>query len=518
MEMLKKKWPIICIFSLFFLFLVIQHHYISLYHDDYGYLSLTYYIWEGPLSMHFEFSDIIHFLSLHYVQWGGRIFGFFYEIFFAQMGIEVYHIFQSLMITGVFVFIYLIATKVFKERNVMMALFTVFSYGLFEIMQLRSGIYWITASCLYIVPLFFLFGFLYFYMIRDEVRFKHQISFVFYDIMMGIFIFLATFSQEQIAAAMVVMMGSLWFLKFRKSKKIPVFESVMLALCLMAFGFLMLAPGNKIRMEHPTSAPFYALSLYGKLRKNIPEIVVGIFGKEYRYFTGIFFFVCAICSYFNLKSKKGFALIHQLSFLLLIFMVMGQFLFPYSYFQYFKDFFGDHLFLLSLFFIFHLIVLVYTVIFYFVQKKDSFMVILILGAIVSQGVMLVSPYYTGRCAIIFNLICFIFMIYVLCDLKGTYRMNLIYLLLPFLLITSINLRSILIGYYENSFVNHSNEQLLLDVSSRIKNGENVSEVVLQKLPNILYSSEQPYQEGYEYILDWMKSYYELPSSIVIRYE
>ena len=46
----------------------------------------------------------------------------------------------------------------------------------------------------------------------------------------------------------------------------------------------------------------------------------------------------------------------------------------------------------------------------------------------------------------------------------------------------------------------------------------MDKIILKKLPNVLYCGEQPYMDGYDYILGWMKEYYNLPSEIDIQYE
>ncbi len=520
MKKLKKNWPIITLFGLFFLFLFIQHHFVYLYHDDYGYLSLSYEVTGITSSMNYGLKEIFSFLGQHYLLWGGRVVGFFYEILFGHIGKDVYWFFQSLCIVGTFVFIYLIATKTTKYRNITMALFTIFSYGLFEIMQLRSGIYWMTASCLYMVPLCFFLGFVYLHLLRDEIRFKNNLCRLFYFILEIILLFLGTYAQEQIAFAVLGYIFIISFVHFIKTKKVDYQEFVLCIISLMAFLLLMLAPGNAIRMSHPTSASFYALSFFEKFRRNIPEIVNGIFGNYYKYFTGMFFAVVTYCAYYNMKEKKEkkvFQLLNQFSFFLLLFLCMGQICFIESYFGHFTSFFGDHQFLLSLFMIVHLIVIGYTVILYLITKKEWTIFYLVIAAILSQGTMLVAPYYAGRCAIIFNVICFIFMINVLTHLKQDKQINLIYLLLPFLILTSFNMGDILLGYYRNAEVNIQNDLLLKEVSKEIKNGKDIQKIELQKLPDDLYALDMPYMEGFGYILPWIKNYYELPEHFEIFY-
>src|SRR5574344_1159562 len=95
-----------------------------------------------------------------------------------------YHIIQSSAITIVFFLIYKIALSS-KESNYRLALLTVLSFGLIEIMTLRSGFYWASASCLYIYPLIPLLLFIYLFNEKNNKLGK--------NIIFGILVFLASF-------------------------------------------------------------------------------------------------------------------------------------------------------------------------------------------------------------------------------------------------------------------------------------------------------------------------------------
>ena len=93
------------------------------------------------------------------------------------------------------------------------------------------------------------------------------------------------------------------------------------------------------------------------------------------------------------------------------------------------------------------------------------------------------------------------------------------LIIPFLVLCIFNSAEITKGYKDNSFVNEENNQKLEIVSEKIKAGENITNITLKKLPNANYSGAQPYQENSDYILWWIKAYYDLPlTEIDIQYE
>jgi len=513
-----EHWKELLIFGAFLLYLLIQHSFVFLYHDDYGYLSLSYAVNLPVSGTNFHFWDIIHYLSLHYLGWGGRVLGFFYEIFFLHLGFSVYRVIQSFLIFGIFVLLYLLGTEQTKQRNWKLALFAVACYGTFSIMQLRQGIYWFTASCLYVWPMCFFFLFVYLYQKRDSIVFTKRFQQILYDIGCGILLFLATFSQEQIAALVLGYIGIITLTRKFQNKKFERRDVIMCLVSLVAFVILMSAPGNQIRMEHPTSADFYSLSLYGKIRQNIPSIINGIFGGYYKYFTGLFFLAVLYCVYDNIKLKKGSLWLNWLSFGLIIFMILGQLFFSNSYFDTLTALLGDHLLILSVLMVIHLGFIGYSIICYLVNYKEWNLIYLVIGAIFSQGVMLVAPYYTGRCAIPFNFVSFLLFIQIVSNIQKKYHISFLGFIIPFAILMSFNMGHILYGYYQNVEANVQNDEILKSSSALIQQGVEIPVIYLHKMADITYSGEQPYTEGNDYVRVWILEYYDLPMDTVLIYQ
>ena len=330
-------------------------------------------------------------------------------------------------------------------------------------------------------------------------------------------VFLATFSQEQIAAGMLGYVFIITGVHFWKHKKFDLSHIFYCLVSIFAFAILMMAPGNTVRMSHPTSAAFYALPLLQKITTNVPSIVNGIFGNNSTYFTGIFLLVVTYCAFINLKNSKKLKYLDSIALFASIFILLGQIILPTSYFSFVTNLFGNHQFLLTVAMIGHLMVLIYIVMRYLIVHQEWFIFYLVISAILSQGVMVVAPYYAPRCAIVFQIICYVFFIYVLSQMRKEVKVSLGYFLIPFILFTSFNMGTIFVGYYRNVSVNRHNDMALKEISMRIKNGEEIEHVFLSKLPNILYSGEQPYIEGCEYILGWIYEYYDIPSSVTIEY-
>ena len=164
-----------------------------------------------------------------------------------------------------------------------------------------------------------------------------------------------------------------------------------------------------------------------------------------------------------------------------------------------------------------LLLMVYSLIIYFIkQKKYVFIWIFIIG-LLSQMAMLVAPYYPSRSMIVFEILCYLIIIYCIYDFINKNKLkNIIIISLVF--VSALNFFTVLRGYYKNNYINKENNEILLATSKKIKNGENISKIKLKKLPDLTYSSEQPYMENYEYILLWIIEYYDLPKDIIIIYE
>lgn len=160
---LKTKAPVkMLVAGLFILFLVyqlLQHSMVYLYHDDYGYATLQYGAQIGSGGMEYGLRDIFTYLRWHYLNWGGRILYFFYEILFLRLGgLALIRIAQSIVITVIAYETYLLARGKAKD-SLLLAFMDILLWGTISIKVLREGVYWFTASVLYVWPIaFFLAG------------------------------------------------------------------------------------------------------------------------------------------------------------------------------------------------------------------------------------------------------------------------------------------------------------------------------------------------------------------------
>ncbi|MEG0872451.1 MAG: DUF6056 family protein [Clostridia bacterium] len=518
-----KKHSVVMIFIVFFILVLLQHQFIYMYHDDYGYASLSYgFELESVKGMSFGLGEIFEFLIGHYLVWGGRVFTFLFEIIFLKSGLPIFRLVQSLVITFIFLLIYLIAKRKMstKGKTALIALFTVSCYGVFNISLLRNGMFWASASISYIFPLLPLLLFVYLYDKRDEIKFKNNIIKILFYIFCAILIFMAGFSQEQISVLIVSYMIFITFFNWKNSKKINKVDIIMLIICLVGFSLLMLAPGNNARKLNPTNMGFYNLSFIEKLSTSIPDIILNNFSIHTNAFTIMFFAGIIYICYKNLKEKSGNLLITKISTMSSMIIFLFSIIYKEGYFN--KIYclrMGPRykVFMLIIFFI-QLAMVLYVITIYLGKRKEKSILALFYGSILSQGAMALAPYFPLRSVFMFEFIVFIVLAKILYDVFLENKKSLVYIVIPLLIVLLYNYIQITHGYYKNSSINRNNDEILKQTSTMIKEGEIIKEINLNKLNNPLYSGEQPYTVGNEYILKYIKQYYDLPKEIQINYQ
>ena len=179
-----------------------------MYQDDYGYASLTYGIIENEVGMSFSLIDIFKYLVWHYFNWGGRVLYFFFEIaIFRVGGLKLMQIVQSVIIVLICIISGKIIANLKKVDMNTSIMLTLVLYGLFHQTTLMDGVYWYSASILYVWPLLPFLGAIYIFttLNEKETRFKKCVFIL--------LIFFAAFSQEQIAVFVLTWIICILFLK-----------------------------------------------------------------------------------------------------------------------------------------------------------------------------------------------------------------------------------------------------------------------------------------------------------------
>ncbi len=503
-----KKFRVSLIFFVFFLIVLFEHQYLWLAHDDYGYASLTYgYFVENVNGTNFTLSQLIEFLIGHYNNWGGRILYFFIECSILSKGITLFRIVQSVVITGIFYYVYKIVGKYTESKDYIAALLSVSVYGFIELEVVKYGIFWISASVLYVFPLLPFLMFIYYYDSKNN-RFL-------YNLFLGLLIFAASFSLEPISVAMLSYIIILTLYEFVSLKKINKNNMIMLIISFTGFFILVLCPGSGIRKLHPSSGDFYSLSLLGKILRNYPIILTGVFSKETKIFSSIFLTCSTYVSFKNYQRKKNLLNVLSVfsSLIILVFTLCSNDV----YFSIILSFFANSYLKLCLLLVctIQLGLIAYSLSIYFIEKKQFTILWIIYCAILSQSSMILAPVFPIRTTIMFIVLIGIVIVDIVCSVAVNENKMII---VPLVILSLFNVLSITKGYRQNNEVNCTNNQILKQASIDLKNGKSVDKIVLYKMVDPMYANIQPYEKGFEYILTWMYEYYDIPDSIEIVYE
>ena len=520
-----EKYGVGIIFLIFFLIVLIQHQFMYIYHDDYGYASLSYaYNVENVEGHDVNLEQIVEFLKGHYEVWGGRILTFFYEIILLTNGPWLYRLLQSIVITLIFFLIYKIVKKCVQNKidDRLLALCTVMCYGVFEIMLVRTGIFWASAAVSYLFPILPLLAFIYLYEQSKEKDFKNLFTKIIFYLFCGILIFTATFSQEQISVAALGYILILTIYNIVKNKRVDKLDLIMCLVAILGFSILMLAPGNILRQQHPTSIEFYSKPIVERLELGIQNLIFGNFSNYTKIFNMIFYISIAYASYVVVKRKKGIKILSCLSLLSILFIIFVNMTQQTEYFEWVYGLLTNNIYkkLVIVGFMFQFLLMFYSVIVYLYDEKKLKLINIVTIAIFSVGCMIIAPYFAPRSSIAFEILCLVFILYMFVQFYDsvTDKKMINFILVPTFVIFLCNVLIITNGYYKNSSINRENDKILTQVSERIDKGEDIRQVTLKKLNNILYSGDQPYMEGNDYITIYMKEYYNLPKDLDIIYE
>lgn len=240
---MKKNFAI---FAAIFCITYLQNRYIGFYHDDYGYASLTYAI--GTQYADRSLASIIDYLSRHYMEWGGRVLFFFFEIVLMQGGMACFFLAQALVLAALLFTSYKLLLLLLGRKEDSLSLLACFlSFCLlFNEGMYRGGLFWATASVLYVWPFCPLaLGLLILLSSRERDRLSLPARAA-----LPVTFFMAAASQEQVAFVAVCMVPLFCLFLFRgelgrlKYRLLAAQGAAMAGIL-----FLMLAPGNMRRME-----------------------------------------------------------------------------------------------------------------------------------------------------------------------------------------------------------------------------------------------------------------------------
>ncbi|MDE7310792.1 MAG: hypothetical protein K2N87_04090 [Eubacterium sp.] len=501
---MKKRFLILI--SIFFILLIfIQHHFVMMYFDDYGYASLSYGWTKNEAGMSYQLPDIAKFLVWHYFNWGGRILYYFFEtVVFRIGGAGLMQVTQALLVAMIGIVSGKMVAVSAKCDSYVGIAFVFVLYGTMHIQTLRDGVYWYSASVGYVWPLLPLLGSMYLLLrIQGKETVFRKCAAVF-------LMFFAAFSQEQMAVLAVIWILGIAFFQYFFGKRnkhdkryIPQYMVFMGAGAIFGSMLTVLAPGNFVRAQDERYVDFYSKSLTERMAKNtgiILDINIGMYNWVFVVILTVF---CgtAVALYFKNRSTY-----------VAIFLFTGYFLIEQIYsVPYIFGIFVRIVWAISL--------IVLLSVYYYKQKNYLFLSMLAAG-IASQGMMVLSPSISMRCHTMME---FLLHLVVAECMASTMRMlknkkvQVFCYCVPVTITAAyavVNFCTIIYGYKNNYAISQMNHYKLLETKNRCNAGKAEQEVLLYKLMDDTYANCMPYHPGFDFIEVWMKKYYELPDEIV----
>lgn len=504
---LNKNKFVISLFFIIFILLAFQHSVISMYFDDYGNASLSYSYWVSNVDgTNYTISQLLEWAGHIYNNWGGRIlYAIVFIIPLLKHGIKAYMFVQTFVITGIIFFMYKIIKYYSKKQKYIsiVPIILLILYTCIDLSYLRHGIYWASASVLYVWPLLPFMALLYYYVVlcdkqKNNIKFNKVIS----SLIIIFLSFLTTFSQEQIGVGLIgFVILYIIFHHFKEIKKYLVIDLPLLITTVISYLFLFMAPGNWVRME--TNKEFAKLSFIGKINYNYSGILKNIFLDKMKIFMYI---LCLLLIYMiykifrNIKSKNKYFLIVPS-----IISIIQILLMRYNYI-----FFNDIVFnitstlwLLSFFII---------SIMYFKNNKVIEFTSFEVAAIGTIFCLLLSPTIGGRTGIPYIFFIILIITKLLIDVLND---NKFFKIICSLLIIYLTIRG---GKnYINTYFGYSNNHAIMELNDQILSSYNNEDIIkLYKVKNSVYGSTQSYEEP---SMDfWIKEYYNIPQKVKFEWE
>lgn len=516
----KYSWDIAGIFLASGLFLFMQFRNVYFYFDDFGYLSLSYQNLTPQSNMNYGLLEILDFLRLHYMNWGGRVLYFFQEIVLGQSvwGIRTA---QTLLTTGIFYLIYRIC--IFEKDGWMKriaAALPFLCYALLEVDLMRDGAYWFTASVLYVFPVFWvLLGSTLYYQASfpERGRILGREGKQYRALSAGV-LFLAAFSQEQIAAAVCGMVFLITVESVWRRKKLEKFQIAANILVWLGCGLLLFCPGSHARLTGTEKKEGILESV-----RIVEHIITS---DPTKYFSMILIAATILISITMLR--KTASKIYRLYCILftagslgvLGIMAVGGYGILTSFQAAFRVFHLEALntWIYPLLGIYLCMMLGQLFVWYLIYHRFSYIAVLLAGSAAILGVACISPEISRRMVLPFYLL----VAPAVCDIFVNFafegRSNKIKVLgaalAVFIAAAAVNYHYILYGYFQNSEAEEYNARIMENFQDYADDNLFVQ---LKKHRDDTFGNMMPYMKEYEWINSYMRIYYELPEDAIIQW-
>lgn len=493
------------IFILGAILLLWQHSYVGMYFDDYGNASLSYgYTVPGVNGTGWSVSDLVEWAKWCYIHFGGRIlYAVTILIPLLRNGIRVYMALQAVVITAEIWVLYKIICYYRNETALPGVAAMLFGfYGLLGINFHSRGVYWASASILYVWPLLPLFLSIWVYMkLLNKIRAGHKVS-AWEMLLLGVLLFFASCSQEQIGIAVI---GFYIFYipldHYKDWKKYRKYDVMVLLTSIISYALLFCAPGNFSRLD--SNQEFASLGLIGKITRNFPEILRVAFMPALNWINLLLAISMILMSVYLVKKSKLFFIEIGISigcFIGLFFIPGEQSAVPAVIKTFYEAVFIFNLLILSCY--------------YFTETKRPTLIAFVISGGASVFCLLYSPYVVER-----NYIYYVFIIMMVlgvifsdayCQYKNNVlvRTGVVICCLLFSLKSAFNFAEILNGYRLNSAALEYNEKVLSEYDT-----EQGNQIELLIPNDTTYRAELPCDPTFEYIAYWMREYYDIPDNV-----
>ena len=499
---IKPRIPLILVFVIIFILLYGHHSLLHLYFDDFGNGSVSYGR-PSPdiIGTNFTIPQLLDWAGFIYNEWGGRIlYAIVFLIPMIKHGAALYMFAQSLVITGIFYYIYKIIKDNTKYDSIFIPVVLLIMYLLFDMAILRHGIYWASASILYIWPLLPTFMFIYYFMeLSKKISRKEKVKYILWIPILCILSFFAIFSHEQIGTGIIIFLG--FYIAIQQGKKIKNYLKLDIPVgivSILSYALLIIAPGNWARMDSNTE--FASLDFFGKIMQNFPRIMVSIF--EYKYFIVVLAALIFFAIYINIDKFKGNK--RRLGLIIILFLIPTAVYIGLT-----------SKILYCAYGLLWFIVLGLAMIYYFNKTKRPSLIALPIGGTCCYFCLLVSPTVGGR-----TLLPFWFFIFILIGLffaeiiKEKKPVCNIILIIAFSILAFIgikNYHTIYKGYANNYAIEMLNFKIL-DNYDEAKNGDKIT---LYKYDSVWYGSTRLYEEPS--MKTWLFEYFNIPNKVQVEW-
>ena len=485
-----------------------QHRMVGMYYDDFGNASLSYGYNSSVVGTNYTFKDLMDWAAYIYMNWGGRIIYALMLIPLLKTGAHIYMFIQTIVILLIMIVMYMYSKKYMKESNgILIVIGFMLVYGVLKGDILTQGIYWASASVLYVWPMLpFMLTIWMYGKIEDKILAEEKISLKNY-IGLVFSIPLVTLSQEQLGGALVVwFIFNMFFKHFKNEKKYRKIDFLSISYCIITFGIFFAAPGNWARLA--TNEDYANKSFFEKIFDSFPKVLSLLTNTNLKYFNLILLLI------------GWFALIQIISYLKKKYLiVLGIGLIPFLIYT-INQILG--IFLLSdkygriSFFVFLIDMFIILMSYFFGKKQIEFMATMI-SAIASVFCLMLSPTFALRSCIPYVFICMILFVIVINDFiadneEKFRRIILAMIIIILSVIGAVNVTKIYRGYENNYYIDNYNFNEL-----KTYNGSD-DVIYLVQYPNNIYRGTMSCDLGYEYIDYWVKEYFAIPQNVTIKWK